>query len=136
MLVRVVPEEIGAQERSCAEAIFGSVSDPPFHTSHLESPFGRAREGGPRCGWGILVEEPFPASQAIDDPGQVGYDVSKREGWAALAECWIKPSEALARSIDGVGSVEISVLNGEVLSYARTLNAPILDLRYLSSRAT
>jgi hypothetical protein len=53
----------------------------------------------------------------------------------ALAECWIKPSVDLAPTVDGVGSVVISVLNGEELSYARSLNAPILDLRYLSSRA-
>ncbi|HVB43657.1 MAG TPA: hypothetical protein VNF47_13260 [Streptosporangiaceae bacterium] len=61
--------------------------------------------------------------------------VSKREAWIALAECWIKPSVDLAPTVDGVGSVEISVLNGEELSYARSLNAPILDLRYLSTRA-
>jgi hypothetical protein len=61
--------------------------------------------------------------------------VSKREAWMALAECWIKPSVDLAPAVDGVGSVEISVLNGEELSYARSLNAPILDLRYLSTRA-
>jgi hypothetical protein len=60
--------------------------------------------------------------------------VSKREAWMALAECWIKPSMDLAPTMDGVGSVEISVLNGEEFSYARSLNAPILDLRYLSTR--
>jgi hypothetical protein len=73
-----------------------------------------------------------PAAEAVHraiDP------VSKREAWMALAECWIKPSVNLAPTVDGVGSVEISVLNGEELSYARSLNAPILDLRYLSTRA-
>ncbi len=61
--------------------------------------------------------------------------VGKREAWTALAECWIKPSVSLAPTVHGVGSVEISVLNGEELSYARSLNAPVLDLRYLSTRA-
>ena len=60
--------------------------------------------------------------------------VSKREAWMALAECWIKPSVDFAPTVRGVGSVEISVLNGEELSYKRSLNAPILDLRYLSTR--
>ena len=53
----------------------------------------------------------------------------------ALAECWIKPSVDLAPTVPGVGTVEVSVLNGEELSYACSLNAPILDVRYLSTRA-
>ncbi len=53
----------------------------------------------------------------------------------ALAECWIKPAVELVPAIDGVGSVEITVLNGEEFSYARSLSAPILDLRYLTTRA-
>jgi hypothetical protein len=60
--------------------------------------------------------------------------VEKREAWTALAECWIQPSVEMVPEVDGVDSVEITVLNGEELSYARSLNAPILDLRYLSSR--
>lgn len=61
--------------------------------------------------------------------------VSAREAWTALAECWIEPSVDQAPTVPGVGSVEITVLNGEELSYARSLNAPVLDLRYLSTRA-
>lgn len=61
--------------------------------------------------------------------------VAKREAWIALAECWIKPSADVVSTIEGVGSVEISVMNGEELSYARSLSAPILDLRYLTTRA-
>jgi hypothetical protein len=66
---------------------------------------------------------------------QAGDPVAKREAWMALAECWIKPAVEFVPAIDGVGSVEITVLNGEEFSYARSLSAPILDLRYLSTRA-
>ena len=66
---------------------------------------------------------------------QAGDPVTKREAWMALAECWIKPAVELLPAVDGVGSVEITVLNGEEFSYARSLSAPILDLRYLSTRA-
>ena len=62
---------------------------------------------------------------------QAGDPVAKREAWMALAECWIKPAVELVPTVDGVGSVEITVLNGEEFSYARSLSAPILDLRYL-----
>lgn len=62
--------------------------------------------------------------------------VERREAWTAVAECWIKPSAELVPRIPGVGSLEITVLNAEELSYARSLNAPILDLRYLSTRPT
>ncbi|MDQ3663287.1 MAG: hypothetical protein M3353_01315 [Actinomycetota bacterium] len=79
----------------------------------------------------IAAAGPGLAAEAVEfaaDP------VAKREAWMALAECWIKPSVELAPTVPGVGTVEISVLNGEELSYARSLNAPILDLRYLSTR--
>jgi hypothetical protein len=61
--------------------------------------------------------------------------VQKREAWMALSECWAKPSIELAAATPGIGSVEIEVLNGEELSYARSKNAPILDYRYLTTRA-
>jgi hypothetical protein len=77
------------------------------------------------AGWGA-------AAEAVERACDAG---AKREAWTALAECWIKPSVELALSVKGVGSVEISVMNGEELSYSRSLNAPILDLRYLSTRA-
>jgi hypothetical protein len=66
---------------------------------------------------------------------QAGNSVAKREAWMALAECWIKPAVELVPAVDGVGSVEITVLNGEEFFYARSLSAPILDLRYLTTRA-
>jgi hypothetical protein len=66
---------------------------------------------------------------------QSGDPVAKREAWTALAECWNKPSVDLVSTVNGVGSVEISVMNGEELSYARSRNAPVLDLRYLTTRA-
>jgi hypothetical protein len=62
--------------------------------------------------------------------------LDKREAWTALAECWIQPSVELVPQVAGVGSVGIDVINGEELSYARSLNAPVLDLRYLSTRAS
>jgi hypothetical protein len=61
---------------------------------------------------------------------------AKREAWTALAECWLQASVAKLPHVSGVGSVEITVLNGEEFSYARSLNAPSLDLRYLSTRRT
>lgn len=74
-------------------------------------------------------------NSAAEAVHQSGDPAAKREAWTALAECWIKPSVDLVPSVNGVGSVEISVMNGEELSYARSLNAPILDLRYLTTRA-
>jgi hypothetical protein len=65
---------------------------------------------------------------------QAGNPVAKREAWMAVAECWIKPAVDRVGDVVGVGSVVITVLNGEELSYARSRNAPILDLRYLSTR--
>jgi len=58
----------------------------------------------------------------------------KREAWTALAELWIRPAVEKAAESDGVGSVDVSVLNGDELSYARSRNAPVLDLQYLSTR--
>lgn len=58
----------------------------------------------------------------------------KREAWMAVAECWIKPAVDRVPDVEGVGSVTITVLNGEELSYARSRSAPPLDLRYLSTR--
>jgi hypothetical protein len=72
------------------------------------------------------------AAEAVQ---QAGDPAAKREAWMALAECWIQPTAELVPAVDGVGSVEITVLNGEEFSYARSLSAPILDLRYLSTRA-
>ncbi len=72
------------------------------------------------------------AAEAVHHAGD---PVAKREAWMALAECWIKPAVELAPTVDGVGSVEITVLNGEEFSYARSLSAPVLDLRYLTTRA-
>ena len=73
------------------------------------------------------------AAEAAD---QTGDPVAKREAWTALAECWIEPSVALVPVVNGVSGVEISVMNGDEFSYARSLSAPILDLRYLTTRST
>jgi hypothetical protein len=72
------------------------------------------------------------ASEAVHCAGD---PVAKREAWMALAECWVTPAVELAATVDGVGSVEITVLNGEEFSYARSLSAPVIDLRYLTTRA-
>jgi hypothetical protein len=71
------------------------------------------------------------AAQAVVDAETA---VEKREAWAALAECWLQPASDLAGSATGVSGIEVSILNGEELSYARSRNAPILDVRYLSTR--
>lgn len=73
---------------------------------------------------------PAAAEKARDERDPI----LKREAWTALCELWIEPAVvAAALSID-VGSVEMVVMNGEELTYARSLNAPPLDLRYLSTR--
>ena len=72
------------------------------------------------------------AAEAVN---QASNPVAKREAWMALAECWIEPAAELVPTVKGVASVGITVLNGEEFSYARSLSAPILDLRYLSTRA-
>jgi len=80
----------------------------------------------------LIVAGRASAAEAVH---RAGDPIAKREAWTALAELWIKPSVDIAPTVAGVGAVEISVLNGEELSYTRSLNAPILDLRYLSTRA-
>ena len=60
--------------------------------------------------------------------------VTTREAWTALAECWLQPAVDLVPAVPGVGGVEITVLNGAELTYARSRNAPRLDVRYLSTR--
>lgn len=61
--------------------------------------------------------------------------VTLREGWTALAELWVQASVVAAEHEPRVGSVSVEVLNDEELSYARSRRSPVLDLRYLSSRA-
>ena len=76
------------------------------------------------------IEAAARAALAADD------NVSLREAWQALAELWIQPAvEAAASPDSGVGSVEVEVLNGDELSFARSRNAPELDLAYLTTRA-
>lgn len=59
-----------------------------------------------------------------------------REGWQALAELWLRPAiEAAEVSGSGVGDVDVELLNGEELSFARSRNAPELDFAYLTTRA-
>lgn len=69
------------------------------------------------------------AVMAADDP------VSLREAWTALAEVWVAPAVDAAASGPRVGSVMAEVLNEEELTYARSRRSPLLDLRYLSTRA-
>lgn len=66
----------------------------------------------------------------LEAPGPL----AKREAFTAVAELWLEPSLAVVNDFDGVGSLEIQVLNGEDLSYARARNAPPLDVQYLTSR--
>lgn len=62
-------------------------------------------------------------ARAADAALQRSDPIQKREAWTALA--------ALTGA---VGSVDVAVLNGEELSYARSRNTPVLDLQYLSTR--
>ena len=75
-------------------------------------------------------------TSAAEAVHQAADPIAKREAWTALAECWIQPSVQAASHVNGVDSVEITVMSGEELSYARSLTAPILDLRYLTTRTT
>ena len=62
--------------------------------------------------------------------------VATREVWTALTECWLQPAIDRVPTVPGVGGVEISVLNGVELTYARSRSAPRLDVRYLSTHGT
>ena len=52
----------------------------------------------------------------------------------ALAELWLQPAVELAETTPDVDSIDVLVLNGDELSFARARNAPELDLAYLSTR--
>lgn len=71
------------------------------------------------------------AAQAVENATT---DVSKREVWMALAECWVRPAVEMVDQIDGVNSIRVEVVNDDELTYARSKNAPILDYRFLSTR--
>lgn len=61
---------------------------------------------------------------------------ARREAWQALAELWIAPAAQIAAAEgSGIGDMEVEVLNGEELSFARSRIAPELDLAYLTNRA-
>jgi hypothetical protein len=68
------------------------------------------------------------AAQRAADP------IAKREAWIALTELWLQPAVELAEATPGVDSIDVLVLNGDELSFARARNAPELDLAYLSTR--
>ena len=72
------------------------------------------------------------AAEAIE---RAATDVASREAWIALAECWVEPASARVQQVDGVGDLRVEVLNDDELSYARSRNAPVLDYRFLSTRA-
>jgi hypothetical protein len=61
--------------------------------------------------------------------------VELREAWTALAELWLRPSVEAAGESPEIGSLQVEVLNGEELSFARSRKAPELDLAYLTTRA-
>lgn len=69
------------------------------------------------------------AALASEDP------VMKREAWMALGELWAQPSATFAEARDDVGDLSVEVLNGEEFSFARSLDAPELDLAFLTTRA-
>jgi hypothetical protein len=60
--------------------------------------------------------------------------IKKREMWTALAELWVEPCHDVAERFDDVGDIDVLVLNDEEFSFGRSLNAPELDLAYLTSR--
>lgn len=70
------------------------------------------------------------AVQQATDP------IAKRKAWLALAEHWLQPAVEIADATPEVDGIDVLVLNGDELSFARARNAPELDLAYLSTRAT
>jgi hypothetical protein len=62
--------------------------------------------------------------------------VIKRQAWTAVAELWLGPAVESAESLAGVGQIDLEVINGKELTFARSRNAPELDLAYLTSRTT
>jgi hypothetical protein len=59
----------------------------------------------------------------------------KRSAWLALVEQWLAPcKEAVESQSLALGSLSGEVCNGEELSFARSRNAPEIDLAYLTSR--
>jgi hypothetical protein len=82
----------------------------------------------------ILKDAGIAASaQAVLDAAT---PMESREAWTALGELWIQPAVEMASAGSAVGSINVVALNGEELSYARSRNTPVLDLRYLSTRPT
>lgn len=85
-------------------------------------------------------------SRAIDDFYSFGKEavaqsildeidpIKKREMWTALAELWVEPCREAASDFDDVGDIDVLVINDDEFSFARSLNAPELDLAYLTSR--
>lgn len=72
------------------------------------------------------------AAEAVEESST---PVARREAWTALCECWVRPSIDAADGSAAITAVDVEVLNGDELSYARSKDAPILDYRYLSTRA-
>jgi hypothetical protein len=61
--------------------------------------------------------------------------IAINEAWTALIELWAQPAIEGASSNTLVGALQAIPINGDNLSYARSRNAPLLDLRYLTTRA-
>ncbi len=74
------------------------------------------------------------AAAAATAAQQAADAVGKREAWIALAELWLQPAATAATKIPEVDGIDVTVLNGDELSFARARNAPELDLAYLSTR--
>jgi hypothetical protein len=73
-----------------------------------------------------------PAARAVLGAGIDPVD--SREAWTALAELWLKPSVEALVNEPLVGSLTIEVMNGKELDYERSVEAPALDVHYLSTR--
>ena len=61
--------------------------------------------------------------------------IKLREAWTALAELWLEGTRRLVETSNDLGSVDCEVINGDEFSFARSRNAPELDLAYLTTRA-
>jgi hypothetical protein len=102
----------------------------------------------------VISEEDLPSLPASVEPDHANIDklvlagataaadaveratdaLAARESWIALTEIWAREARIHSESSDDVSSVSAEVLNGEELSFARSRNAPELDLAYLSTR--
>lgn len=62
--------------------------------------------------------------------------VELRQLWWAWAEFWARKVRAMAATLKGVGEIAVEVWSISEISYERAVGAALLDLGYLSSRAS